>query len=386
MYLTALTMLVGDRTRFLGMVLGLAFASLLITQQAAIFRGVMSLTYGAITDCPEADLWIGDPGIRELGNNDQLNARSLDLVRGVPGIAWVAPLNRRILKLRMQNNGIESVMAVGIDDATFIGGPVVGQMMSGRVEDLRRPRAVVVDAYSARTKLAVTASDGTSRPLAVGDHLTLNGHQLNVVGICRASLDLMLLPTIFMRRSLSVELDFATGRGFNFILAGLSPGAGSATVCSAVAQKTGLKAWTAASLSGLTYDYFLYETGIPANFAIAILLGFVVGVAIAGQAFHQFVADNRQTFAALKAMGVRNRRLAELLLMQALVVAIIGYGLGLGGASLFGILLRDTNLAFRLEPSLLFIALLAVLVISAGSALFSLRLLLRLDPATVFRS
>ena len=52
----ALTMLVGDRSKFLGIVFGLAFASLLITQQAAVFRGVMFTTFHHVTDTPQAEI------------------------------------------------------------------------------------------------------------------------------------------------------------------------------------------------------------------------------------------------------------------------------------------------------------------------------------------
>jgi len=50
MNFVALKMLVGDRAKYLGIIMGLTFASLLITQQLAIFIGLMARTYGAVTD------------------------------------------------------------------------------------------------------------------------------------------------------------------------------------------------------------------------------------------------------------------------------------------------------------------------------------------------
>ncbi len=52
MNFVALRMLVGDRAKYLGILVGLTFASLLITQQLAIFTGLMSRTFGAISDRP----------------------------------------------------------------------------------------------------------------------------------------------------------------------------------------------------------------------------------------------------------------------------------------------------------------------------------------------
>jgi putative ABC transport system ATP-binding protein len=90
-------------------------------------------------------------------------------------------------------------------------------------------------------------------------------------------------------------------------------------------------------------DYFMKHTGIPLNFGIAVALGFIVGTAIAGQTFDNFTLDNLRYFGALKAMGASNSTLLGMILLQALVVGIIGYGLGVGAASLFGYLLGSTD-------------------------------------------
>jgi putative ABC transport system permease protein len=51
-------MLVGDRGKYLGIIMGLTFASLLITQQSSIFTGLMTRTYGAINDLSQPDIWV----------------------------------------------------------------------------------------------------------------------------------------------------------------------------------------------------------------------------------------------------------------------------------------------------------------------------------------
>ena len=55
-----------------------------------------------------------------------------------------------------------------------------------------------------------------------------------------------------------------------------------------------------------TIDYYLRYTGIPFNFGITALLGFLVGTAIAGQTFYNFTLENLKQFGALKAMGMTN--------------------------------------------------------------------------------
>ena len=64
MNFVAWKMLVGDRAKYIGIIIGLTFASLLITQQAGIFVGLMSRTYGAITDLRLPDIWVMDKKVQ----------------------------------------------------------------------------------------------------------------------------------------------------------------------------------------------------------------------------------------------------------------------------------------------------------------------------------
>ncbi len=78
----------------------------------------------------------------------------------------------------------------------------------------------------------------------------------------------------------------------------------------------------------MTIKYYLLYTGIPFNFGITALLGFLVGTAIAGQTFYNFTIENIKQFGALKAMGTTNTRIVGMILLQALVVGLLGYGTG----------------------------------------------------------
>lgn len=383
---TALGMLVGDRAKFLGILSGLAFASLLMTLQGGIFLGVMSLVHGHVSDTPQAALWVSDPGLPELDTTETLNERELDNVRAVPGVRWAVPLNRRALLARLPGGEISIIVAMGIDDATLIGAPLPSAMLAGSPEDLRRPDAVIVDQRSAESKLRIPLAEGGSRALALGDALLVGGRQLTVAGFCRSTTSINLWPTVYMLRSRCSAIDAGSDGGFDFILAGLAAGADAATTCAAITAATGLAADTSADFSGKTYDFYLSETGIPINFGIAVLLGFIVGAAIAGQTFGQYVADNRRIFATLKAMGLRDRNLAGVLVLQAAAMAVVGFGLGAGTAALIGGALDGSDLAFRLRPALLATCFVAVLAISLGAALLSLRAVARVDPALVFRS
>ena len=127
------------------------------------------------------------------------------------------------------------------------------------------------------------------------------------------------------------------------------------------------------------------RTGIPINFGLTVVLGFVVGCAIAGQTFYTFVLENMNQFGALKAMGVSNLKLVGMVLFQAIVVALLGYGLGIGLAALFGVLTQNTQVSFFLPWQVLALTAVATALIAALASVISIRPVLYLEPAVVFR-
>src|SRR5205823_817454 len=171
-----------------------------------------------------------------------------------------------------------------------------------------------------------------------------------------------------------------------FVLVKAKPGQGPAALCDRITSLTGLAAYTRAGFRNLTVGYFMKRTGIPINFGIAVALGFIVGIAIAGQTFYNFTHDNLRYFGALKAMGAGNGLLLRMILLQAILTGSVGYGLGIGAASLIGWAAHHTELAFPMPWWLLVFSAAAVLLICVASALVSIRTVMKLEPGIVFKA
>ena len=123
MNFVALKMLIGDRAKYFGIIMGLTFASLLITQQAAIFIGLMTRTFGAITDLSGPDIWVMDRKVQFIDDIKPLQDTELFRVRGVSGVEWAVPLYKGLLKARLSNGNFQTCNVLGLDDTTLIGGP-----------------------------------------------------------------------------------------------------------------------------------------------------------------------------------------------------------------------------------------------------------------------
>lgn len=386
MNLVAWRMLVGDRAKYLGIVLGLTFASLLITQQAAVFVGLMTRTFGAITDIGGVDVWVMDPKVQFIDDIKPMQDTELYRVRGVEGVAWAVPLYKGLLKARLASGTFQTCNVIGLDDASLAGGPAV--MVEGTLADLRRADGVIVDENGARGKLArqPTGADGPGVPLAVGDTLELNDHRAVVVGICRVSRTFQSQPVVYTTYSRATQFAPSERKLLSFVLARGKAGESPAVLSTRIMEATDLKALTRDEFEDLTISYYMKYTGIPINFGVAVALGFIVGLAIAGQTFFNFTLDNLRHFGTLKAMGAGNGVLLRMILLQAFVVGAIGYGVGVGLATLVGFAARNSELAFRMPWQLLLVSAGAITFICLVSAVIAIRKVMKLEPAIVFRS
>ena len=76
----ALKMLTGDRAKYVGIVFGISFATLLMAQQVSIFAGIMKRTGSQILDVRDADLWVMDNKTRYIDEVPGLPATDLQRV------------------------------------------------------------------------------------------------------------------------------------------------------------------------------------------------------------------------------------------------------------------------------------------------------------------
>jgi putative ABC transport system permease protein len=385
MLLYAIKMLIGDRIKYISIVVGLSFASFIISQQAAIMVGIMKRTFGFVTDTSQPNVWVTDPTVQYIDDIKPLKDTDLYRVRGIEGVAWAVPIYKGTIQSRLHNGAFQTCVFIGIDDATLIGAPP--KMVEGNILDLRMEDAVIVDRVGAEGKLASPANGNKRRvPLRVGDTMELNDNRAYVAGICEVSRTFQSQPVIYTTYERATLFVPAQRKLLSFIAAHTEPGVSSAEVCKRIQSITGLAAYTTKDFKNLTLKYYTIYTGIVVNFGVAIVMGFIIGTAIAGQTLYNFTVDHLPYFGVFKAMGADNTLLIKMIVLQSLLVSCIGWGIGIGGAALFFFLAGRTELSFSMPLYLYLLSGFAILFISLSAALFSMRRVVKLDPAIVFKS
>lgn len=374
----ALKMLLGDRAKYIMLISGLTFASLLMTEQAAIFCGIMQWT-GSTLDNVGAPIWVVDPMVEHVNDTEAMRDTDINRVRSVEGVAWAAPFYQGNLRTRMRDGSFKFVQLLGIDSTTFAGAP--NEIVAGKLEDLRLPNTVIIDEYGVQ-KL----SRDPANPVKVGDVFEINDREARVVGICKSRMSFSGNPYFFTTYDQAMQYAPNTRKMLSCVLAAAEPGQDTAAVARHITEATGLKAYTKSEFFWLSIWWYIKNTGIPVAFGATVLLGFVVGLAISSQTFYSFVLENLRNLGALKAMGASDRVLARMVMLQTLTVGLIGYGCGVGLATLFGILVLKKGMPpFFLPWQLPVITLFAILFICWLAASLGIRKIRGLEPAIVFR-
>ena len=370
-------MLIGNRVKYLGIVFGVMFAALLIAQQSSIFCGLMSLTVSQIRDVEGPGIWVMDKNVQFVDDIKPLADTCLFRVKGVSGVEWAVRFYKGLARARMEEGDYHQMILLGMDDATLVGAPE-GVFM-GSIADLRKPDAVIMD--DAGYQLI-----WPGEPFRLGRVFEMNDRRAVLVGITKARRTFQSFPIIYTRYSQAVLFAPPERKVLSFVLAQPQPGLDPQEVCRRIEEQTGLQALTRNQFMRKTIRHFLAKTGIPVNFAITVFLGFLVGTAIAGQTFYLFTVENIRQFGALKAMGTSNWTILLMVLFQAVQVGVVGYGIGVGLAALFGWGSRGfTKLAFFMPWQVLAITAVAVFFIVLLASLLSIRKVLVVDPAIVFR-
>ena len=381
MYLVALKMLVGDKLRYLSLVAGLSFASLLIVQQGSIFSGFAHQMGAWIGDTAVADLWVMDDQVNFVDDFKPVPEDRLQRVRGLDGVDWAVPLYKNYLPVQLRDGTLVLCRVVGLDDATLMGGPAA--MVRGQLADLRQDRAVFVNVDQAGTTLRAARSDG--HPLAVGEHLSVNDNDAVVAGTYRATKEFFWDPVLYTTYSRALAWAPRQRKLLTFVLVKARPGTDLAALAAQVKRTTGLSAYTSDQFARKSTLDLLGRTGILINFGITIALGFLIGALIAGQTFYMFVLDNLRHFGALKAMGAGNGTIARMVFLQMAVAGLVAYGIGLAGACVSGLVAPHVGLAYRMSWPVPVAGVFAILACCGLAAGLSLIRVLRLEPAVVFK-
>ncbi|MBN9691424.1 MAG: ABC transporter permease [Verrucomicrobia bacterium] len=375
----ALKMVFGERAKYAMLVSGICFSTILMTQGLALFFGILGFSYATATNV-RAPIWVVDPLVQQVGDNQPLRDTDVNRVRSVEGVAWAAPLYVGGAQARLLGGGAtQPVTLVGLDADTLAGAPT--KLVAGDVQDLRRPQSVVVAEQFVEMMQRLRGER-----LRVGDVFEMNDRRAQIVGIAKTAQGQGGASYVFTTWDRAREYAPSQRRMLTHVLAAPEPGRSDREIAQVISERTGLRAITEEEFKRMSSHWMLVNSPIPYVVGLIVGIGFVIGLGVSGQTFYTFILENTRHLGALKAMGTSNLTLIRMVMTQAGVVGVVGFGIGVGVMSAFFSMLPEGRAPLRLLWPIPVIVFGAILFICSVAAVVSSWRVVRIEPAIVFRS
>jgi putative ABC transport system permease protein len=370
----AFKLLVNDKGKFAALLVGITFAVFLMVMMTSMFAGILARASSTVTNVG-AKMWVMDPAVNNVSSSIPMPDYVQDAIRSINGVKFAVPLYSGSALVKLRSGIYQAVTVIGLDDSTLFGRP---ELIEGKIEDIFAENAFIV------------VEDAEFRKLEnpkIGTEFEINDNRGLVVGLAKAnSSGLFGIPTLYTTYNRAITYIPSTRFTTSFIL--IEPKSNSAIpYIKQQVQKLGYEALTDDEFMQKIANFYKYQTGMGINVLIMTLISFIVGLSISGQTFYTFILENLDKFGALKAIGAKGSELVYMILFQATFTAFLGYGLGVGLASLMIMTakLRLPDYAAQIVYMNLGIAFIMVVIIAGISSYIGIRKVIRIEPFDIFR-
>ncbi|HVG37659.1 MAG TPA: ABC transporter permease [Pyrinomonadaceae bacterium] len=362
-----------DRVRLLVTLTGIVFSVVLATIQLGLFVGFQTATADVI-DNSRADLWVVSQNVGHLEAGVPFSERKLYQIKSVPGVAAVEKQIVQFGDWKLPNGAVEGILLVGFNPAGEMGGP--WQITAGSVADLRSADTVMIDELY-REKLGVTR---------LGQQVEIRGVRARVVGFTRGIRTFTTSPATFTSFKNAQNYYGLREDQTIYLLVKAAPGVDPEELRERLAARlTDVDVYTRDEWSRKQQFYWMFGTGAGVTVLIAAALGLLVGVVVVAQTIYAATVDHIREYGTLKAMGATNGYIYRVIVKQAVISALIGYGVGIGVSLLVSYVSRQGTTAVRVPWPLAVGLFFATLLMCVGASVVSINKVTRLDPAMVFK-
>ena len=361
-----------DKLRFAATVVGIVFSIVLVTVQLGLFVS-FARTVTIMIDHAPADLWIVPQGTKNFEDPSLLDEADRYRAMSIDGVSQVAPILISFSHWRMQDGGASPVLVIGSN--LRAGGLLPWNLVEGSLESLAIPNSVAVD-YAYLDRLGVKG---------IGGGAEMRNRRAEVRAVSKGIRSFTTTPFIFTTLDRARAYTGTPSTNVTYLLVHLDPRAdleGVRSQLQSVLSKA--EVLTAAEFSDRSRSFWLFGTGAGAALFAGALLAMVVGSVVVAQTLYSSTKEHLYEFATLRAIGSSGVYLHTVIITQALLSAVVGFGIAFVIGIFIVRLTADSALPVLMTPALTVILFILTVVMCVISALSSILKIMRMDPAMVF--
>jgi putative ABC transport system permease protein len=361
-----------DRLRFIATIMGIVFSMVLVTVQTGLFVSFEYMVTTMIDHAP-ADLWVMPQGTKCFEDPSLLDERERFRALSVAGVADAVPILVSFAQWRIPSGGTTPVLLIGSDRGDL--GLQPWNIVAGNLQALAIPEAVATD-QSYFDRLGATG---------LGDTVEIRDLRAKIQVVTKGIRSFTTTPFVFTTLDRARDYAGVSPGKATYLLVRLDPGVDPGSVRTRLNQSLAkAEALTPGAFRSRSRSFWLFGTGAGAALFAGALLGMIVGIIIVSQTLYSSTKEFSNEFATLRAIGSSSRYIYTVIVIQALVSAVIGFGLAVGIAILIVRATADTALPVFLPHGLIAVLFLLTIAMCALSAIAAIVHVMRMDPAVVF--
>ncbi|MCC9074456.1 ABC transporter permease [Flavobacterium sp. F-65] len=364
-----------DKTKSIGVVVGIVISTFLIGQQIGTFNfltGLMSV----LVKNTHADIWVIDDKTKDVNQLSLLDTRKEKEIKSLPGVQEVFPIVITSGKAKFPDGTNANVNLIGSEYPNFKVGPDRTKIVQGKFSDLLQESGVSAD-YFDRNNFGGSSEVGTT--------FEINGKRavitLQTKGV-RGWGGYLMYTTIDRAR----YYGNIPSTNVSALMVNVKEGEDVNQVINQINNSIyGVQAWSTSSLSSSTVESVLASTGLGASTGSLVGFAIIAGFFIIGLTMYSSALDRIKDYGTLKAIGATNSYIRKLVLTQATLFAIVGFLIAFIFLMGFKNGMYQVGIVIDFTPILIFSILLITFSISLFGAVFAIKRIKNVEPASVFR-
>jgi putative ABC transport system permease protein len=375
---TAIQFMRYDRAKSIGIIIGIVISIFLIGQQLGILGFLTSLMGGLVDNSREdiGQIWVTDNITENANELAKLDERLPREIRSIEGVQHAWPVVVTGSNIKFANGKTAPVQLVGSEPPLFVAGPRPDRIRAGSLEGLTEEGGISAEYFD---------STVFSNSVAVGTRVELNGKEAfirvqtqNVRGF----------GGTFLYTSLSRARFYGNfpDDKISAVAVQVKPGYATEQVVRNINNAIyGVRAWDARTLKNTTIRFITVSSNIGTSIGSLVVFAIISGFFIIGLTLYSAALDRVKDYGTLKVIGATNGYVRNLILTQALLFALIGFGLAWLLLEGFRRGVAGAGLIIELSAPMTAGLFIVTLLISVGGSLFAIARINSVEPASVFR-
>ena len=317
---TAFKFIKYDKSKSIGVIIGIVISIFLIGQQIGILGFLTGLMGGIVENSRKdiGEIWVVDNITQNANELSKLDERLVREIRSIEGVENTYPVVAANSLVKFQNGKTASVVLIGSEAPLFVAGPNNKKINKGNLEDLALDGSVSAEYFDEKN---------FDSPVDLGTRVEINGKE---AFIRLQTKNARGFGGSFFYTTLSKARYFGNfpNTKVNAIAVKVKKGFNISVVVNNINNKFyGIKAWEAEALRKSTVSFITISSNIGTSIGSLVVFAIISGFFIIGLTLYSSALDRIKDYGTLKAIGATNGYVRNLILVQAFIFALIGFSL-----------------------------------------------------------